>query len=262
MKKRNPQNKIQKSKAELHADLMEQISHLGMFSKEFDIGKSSIAKPISVILNLLLYGDSGNSLALLHHLGLRDRRFFDSAPIIDTRSSFAHCQLAGILVSSKPVSTRYLPLLSSLPHAMKKTPFSEWWMRPVVKDIKGRCFSRMELVKEVRDTDGGGHLDPGLGEPYADFKSGKYMGWWLKTGTGFYRVQHPHLACIRQIAHETLLTLQDAVPQAFDANPYVYPVDPVKDLSGVFLFGSEVKGQPGTIVPLIKVGEAELVGEL
>jgi hypothetical protein len=145
---------------------------------------------------------------------------------------------------------------------MRKTTFSDWWTRPVVKDIKGRSFSRMDLVKEVRDTDGGGHLDPRLSESYADFKNGKYMGWLLKTAIGFDPVQHPHLVCIRQIAHETLLTLQDLVPRAFDSNPYDYPTDPVKDQSGVFVFGTEVKGQPGHHVPVIMVGAAELVGEL
>lgn len=254
--------KVKKTKSELWSDLAEQIELLCAYCEAFDQGKWSMAKPISVSLQLLLAGDTGRSLALLHQLAIRHVRFVDTAPKFADQATFAKCQLAGIHISSAVQKAAYVPLLSAVPHPILKTHFSEWWTRSVVRDTKSRSFSRLELVREVRNTDGGGHLDPELKKPYADFRSGEFMGWRLKRGNSLMPIGHPHLACMRQIAHETLLTLEEVAAQAFKGTRYTYPVDPAAGLDGVLIFDTDVTGAPGKLVPVLRIGETELVGEV
>ena len=251
---------VKKTKVELLEDLVEQIELLVAYCQAFDEGRTSMAKPISAALKILLYGDQGKSLALLHQLGLRQKKFANTARPFPLNSRFPQCQLAGIHIQEDS-QARYVPLLSDIPHAIEKTDFVDWWTAPVIRDLRNRTFSRLDIVKEVRDTDGGGHLDAELGVTYSDFKSGRYMGWKLKTDGGLVPIPHPHLACLRQIAHETLLTLQEIAADQFLAS-YVFPAKPMEGVSGVFLFGAQVIGTAGTTAPIIKVGNTELIGEV
>jgi hypothetical protein len=250
-----------KSRDELLTDLSEQIELLCAYCEAFDGGKAVMAKPMATALKVLLYGGQGKSQALLHQLGIRQRRFFDSAQPFRPGSRFAQCQLAALHVRSGDAS--YMPLLSDLPYALARTDFPDWWTSPVVRDNKNRTFSRLQIVQEVRDTDGGGHIDAELGEEYADFKSGRYMGWRLRTAAGNKHVADPHLACVRQIAHETLLTLKEAASEQFKT-AYVYPEKPIQGKGGAILFGTEVQGPPGGTVPVLNIGidGTELIGEV
>lgn len=259
----NPKHpRVKKTKAELLEDLAEQIELLTTYCEAFDAGKHSMVKPMSASLKVLLYGDKGKSLALLHQLGLRQRRFIDTAQPIPNGSTFAQCQLAGIYVPPDSHKVAYVPLLSDLPHPILRTAFADWWATmPVVRDMQGRTFTRLELVQEVRDTDGGAHLDAELNERYADFKSGRYMGWKVRTPEGLNSIQHPHLACLRQITHEVVLTLQEIVPEQF-RSPYTFSLKPMDGKFGAFLFGTQIAGNPGSSVPILKIGDTELVGEL
>jgi hypothetical protein len=252
---------IKKSRTELLGDLVEQISHLLTYCTAYDLGQLSMAKPISVGLAILLYGDQGKSLSLLHQLGLRQRRFLDTAPALPSKSTYPLCQLAVILVEEQKQTASYVPLLSDVPNPPVKSEFPEWWTKPVVRDIRGRTFSRLELVKEVRDTDGGAHLDAALGETYADFKSGRYMGWQIEVDEKKSPISHPHLACMRQIAHETLLTLREAAPGQFNAE-YVFDANPLANRPGVLLYGNGMVGPPGSSVTAIQFGDMKLIGEV
>jgi hypothetical protein len=78
----------------------------------------------------------------------------------------------------------------------------------VVKDNKGRFFNRRELVLNIADTDGGAHVDPGLDAAYADLSRNNSLGWNIVEGDVQRPFPPPTMACIRQIAHEVLKTLQ------------------------------------------------------
>ena len=188
---------VKKSRKELQDELAAQIELLVCHCEAYDQGRQAMVRPISAVLKILLYGDRGRSLALLHQLKIRDSRFVDTAlPLLDGEK-FPRCELAAIHVAADASWASYVPTLSSIGGVVHKTPFHEWWTAPVVRDAIGRKFSRMSLVQEVRDTDGGAHVDQEQNEPYADFKSGKYMGWKLKRSSGDNGfVTAPHLACI------------------------------------------------------------------
>lgn len=91
---------------------------------------------------------------------------------------------------------------------MRSVPFTSWWCDPVLKDVKGRKFSRLDLVSHVADTDGGAHVDPSLDEAYMALSRQNSLGWVLGDGRTPLEGR-PELACARQIAHEVLTTLRD-----------------------------------------------------
>lgn len=256
-----PRNIVKKSKSDLLDDLAEQIELLVSYCQLFDNGTISMAKPMSAALKVLLYGAQGNSLSLLHQLGLRQRRFVDTSPGIKERSSFPQCQLAAILVDDVAGNATYVPMLSSVPGKLDRSEFAIWWNAAVVRDSRGHTFSRMSIVQEVRDTDGGAHLDQGLEENYLHFKSGRYMGWQLRKDGNLTKIPHPHSACIRQIAHETLLSLQEIASTEFRSE-YHFASEPFLGRNGVVLFNTQVSGNPGQLVPMIRVGNLELIGEV
>ena len=96
---------------------------------------------------------------------------------------------------------------------------------------------------------------------YSDFKSGRYMGWKVRQGNSLNAIPHPHLACLRQIAHEALLTLEECAAEQFKTK-YVYPEKPIDDKPGVLLFGNQVEGPASTMVPVLRFGNTELIGEV
>ncbi len=259
MKKRGP--KVAKSRAALLDDLKEQIELLCDYCRSFDDGKRRFAKPMSTSLRILLCGNAGNSISLLHQLDLRKVRFVDTCQPLPIKSRFPQCQLAAIHISGTEPQAEYVPMLSNLPYPPRQTPFAEWWTIPIIRDIRGHGFSRLELVQEVSNTDGGAHIDPGLNEAYSHFRSGTYMGWKIRSGEALSNIEDPHLACIRQITHETLLTLLGEVPERFQSG-YQYPAESTKHLNGALLFGTNVDGAPGSVVPIIRIGATELVGEV
>ncbi|XXQ53866.1 hypothetical protein ACA040_002548 [Xenophilus aerolatus] len=230
---------FKRSKEELLGELAEQIRLLVDYCAAFDAGRTHFAKPISTTLQILLYGTQGRSLCLLHQLGLRQERFYDTAPPLSEGLS-PQCQLAAIHVDTANMRGSYVPMLSGTGRS-ELVAFSDWWNTPVVRDAKARTFSRLEIVKTLRDQDGGAHLDGELLESFADFKSGAYSGWKLRHKGELKAIAHPHLACIRQIAHETILSIERLAPQSVQA-AYSFPIEPSYDHPYLELFDVAVSG--------------------
>jgi len=91
------------------------------------------------------------------------------------------------------------------PAAHRNAPVSAWWDGEVVYFGAGRKIYRRQLVLAACNKDGGAHVDADIP---ADYR-------WIREGTGFaFTVERsdgqkkenvlpaPHLACLRQIAHE------------------------------------------------------------
>jgi hypothetical protein len=90
--------------------------------------------------------------------------------------------------------------------------FVNWWNDPVLRDQHVEHFSRKQLVLHVADTDGGAHVDSSLDEAYMKLSRENSLGWLFSRGQGSSEppLNLPHLACMRQIAHELLRTLHEA----------------------------------------------------
>jgi hypothetical protein len=87
----------------------------------------------------------------------------------------------------------------------RQVPFTQWWEEEVFQHPDGSGLSRKELVLNAADTDGGAHVDPQLNETYARFSRENAMG--LCADAAGKPIHGATQAAIRQIAHETLRTL-------------------------------------------------------
>ena len=199
--------RIKLSKPELWAALNDQVGLLIHACSSFDGGLEIIGKHIALNLRVLLH-HYGNSNSLLHQLGLRKKRFLDTAGELDSRNLLTDCPLCTMHIGGG--SDRYEPLCATDggPLAPRWIPFEQWWNNSVIKDNKGRFFNRRELVFDVANTDGGAHVDPSLDEAYLELSRKNSLGWIIKSGDIERPFPPPTMACIRQIAHEVLETLK------------------------------------------------------
>lgn len=158
-------NRVKRSREDLKRELREQLQLLAHACRTYDAGHEAIGKHIALSLRVLLHS-YGQSRALLEQLGLRKGRFFDSAGALNPRNLLSESPL--IVHSLSDTGGGYLPLMAAGtgPLGEKEVAFAEWWNEPVLKDVEGRKFSRLDLVLHVADTDGGAHVDPELDAAY------------------------------------------------------------------------------------------------
>jgi len=202
--------RVSRSNEDLKQELKDQISLLQNACNSFDKGLDAIGKHIALILRVLLH-HKGQSRSLLEQLNLRDKRFFDSAGPLNANNLLTECNLVRCSVSHD--GAKYIPM-GEPPISPKKVKFVDWWGNPVLKDNKKRTYCRRELVENVADTDGGAHVDPDLEEAYMDLSRNNSLGWLLSDGDISEAFGgRPELACMRQIAYEVLLTLQENAPE-------------------------------------------------
>ena len=189
----------------------------------FNKGLEAVGKHISLSLRVLLH-HHGNSRSLLDQLGYRSGKFLDSAGPLNPGNLLTECNLVMMRLSSSGAS--YLPLIAGGggPLPIRPVPFVNWWNVPLLKDNQGRTFCRRELVLNVADTDGGAHVDPGLEEAYMALSRENSLGWIFSDGSMESALAgRPELACMRQIAHELLSTIQRYVPEFREFSEPVIP---------------------------------------
>jgi len=230
-------NRVQRSKAELKQELAEQLLLLQNSCRSFDSGLEVIGKHIALSLRVLLY-QHGSSRSLLDQLGLRAGKFFDTAGPLSPDNLVTECNLVAMRFSNLGGESegRYVPSIEAGGSPLKRYAlFVNWWNDPVLKDIRGRTFSRMELVTHVADTDGGAHVDPGLDEAYMALSRQNSLGWTFGNDGISIPIDEQaghmaspfkgriELACMRQIAHELLSTIHQTIPEFRE---YAEPVIP------------------------------------
>lgn len=218
-------NRVKRPKDELQRELAEQLDLLRHSCRSFDGGLEIVGKHISLSLRVLLH-HQGNSRSLLEQLGLRSGRFFDSAGPLNPKNLLTECNLVSMRIGESGAD--YLPLLAIGldQRPMRAIQFADWWNNPVMKDKSKRTLCRRELVLNVADTDGGAHVDPELEEAYMAISRENSLNWFVNDGkTLSFPKGRPELACMRQIAHELLCTLQKSAPQFCDAAQPIIPPD-------------------------------------
>lgn len=199
-------SRVRRQPSELRHELNEQLQLLERACQSFDSGFEPIGKHMALSLRVLLH-QSSNSQALLEQLGLRSKRFMDTAFDLNPKNLLPECPLTAMQVGQV---SKYVALcqIGGGPNKCRWLPFAEWWNNSVIKDDKGRFFNRRELVLNVANTDGGGHVDPTLDEAYMDLSRNNSLGWVLGSGNVQRPFPPPVMACIRQIAYEVIETIQ------------------------------------------------------
>ena len=214
----NTRRRQKLSRIDLELALQEQISLLIHACDSYDKGFEAIGKHIAVILRVLLHNTSV-SRALLDQLGYRKIKFYDTAGVQDPENLMSSCGLVAMRIVTN-IGGSYIPKFQAgsgdEPSPDPKINFTSWWNNHVYKDINNNFMNRRELILNVANTDGGGHVDPGLDELYYAFSKKNALGWTFSNG----KIEKtfdgkPELVCMRQIAHEVTKTLLDEVPQLF-----------------------------------------------
>ena len=89
-----------------------------------------------------------------------------------------------------------------------KIDFEEWWHKEIYSDGQGTVFSRKDLVTFVANHDGYAHIEEDINFKYQSFKDANILDNFLNLNEK-KKVNMATLASIRQIAYETLMTLND-----------------------------------------------------
>jgi hypothetical protein len=180
-------NKRVRTQPELKVQLCEQIHLLQHYCIEFDKGDWAMAKPISVALRVLFH-QSGKSYpnqgALLHQLKIRNGFWFDSTRLFGT----------------------------TIP--CRRTNFQNWWNEEIFHHHNFGALCRRIIVATMADQDGGAHVDGSINNSYDSILNGSYFN--VTFGENKIPPQGVERACIRTIAHETLMTLEKRFPALFE----------------------------------------------
>lgn len=230
--------KIPQSPSDLERHLKEQLEFLERSADAFDDGFTGEAKRMAVCLRILLH-DTGRSTSLLTQLGGKDVEFVDSAFEDDPNSLVSHAGLLGIAVGKG--ETRLMARLDGDdPSWFRTAQFTDWWDAPVMRDLKGRIYTRGDIVLAVANKDGGAHVDPKLDEAYAELSRANALGIYGGTTDNIEPLSEPERVTIRQIAHEILKSLKPG----YEKKPAAEDVAIIGGVSVEFKPSTEVVG-PG-----------------
>ncbi len=199
--------RIPQSRADLEAQLAEQLEFIRASGSAFDNGFEGEAKRLAVAVRILVH-DKGSSKSLLGQLGMKDLLFFDTAHDVNPKNLLTHMGLVGMQASSQ--GTRFVAFLGDSPRG-KGIPiaFRQWWEKVVFVDDRRATLTREELILSVANQDGGAHVDPALSETYARLSRENSMGWVSAGESGTRPLENAHLPAVRQVAFEVELSLKE-----------------------------------------------------
>lgn len=233
--------KYRQSEQELRRHLCEQLRFLLASATSFDEGFEGEAKRLATTIRVLVH-DTKHSKSLLHLLKIKGAiKMHNTAHPFDAGNLMPHQGLVVMKVEAPggvgtsvsftlfgeeepytdnpPGQPRakvtYEPRVSAPPGRLELTivPFNRWWEETVIKDKTGTLFRREDLVLAIANKEGGAHVDPELDEEYARLTRSHSQGWQVIT-EGIRQPPDNSIvaASIRQIAHELLVSIEQAFP--------------------------------------------------
>lgn len=203
---------IAKKQEELELHLREQVRFLMKSAEEFDAGDRAEAQRLAATMRVLVH-DTAASHSLLDQLGVKSAlQFHDSvaqpppAPGVGAQMmGFVRWDLIGI------GGTRFTPTLAA---AVKKVAFSVWWdgwvLRYRPQGQPPADLTRRRVVLAMANKDGGSHVDSELAADYYALTRQRAFGELAINGEVVDWDANPVSCIVRQIAHELILTLQEA----------------------------------------------------
>ena len=104
--------------------------------------------------------------------------------------------------------------------------FDDWWNQAEILRIKDiRRLTRRELILGIANTEGGAHIDISIDPAIYTLARTHQRSENIENGFLTYHLNAPAHASVRQIAHETLMTLNTEYPDFFDGS-YPYSLEP------------------------------------
>ncbi|MDH3052339.1 hypothetical protein QEN42_21135 [Gordonia alkanivorans] len=203
-----------RSRSELMELLREQLRFLELSNTSFDSGHLIEAKRLAVTLRVL-FRQTASSHALVMQLGLdRQLSWVDTAGRVDPENLLSVTGLVQMRFTARDsTQPAYVAKLGSYPQRFvlarhgrrrrgNRAPFEEWWNTPVMRDSKGREFSRWNLVNILSNKEGGAHVDPKPHAGYVGLSQENSLGWYLNGDKPLE--SNPVFPSVRQISYEVL----------------------------------------------------------
>jgi len=202
--------RVKLTQEQLSSHLEEQIDFIRSSAALYDGGKTHEAKRIAIAVINIVY-DRGKTKSLLSQLGMHDRNFYSSGitnrphPLDDSKLTAYHPLIAVEMFPDG--SARYLPMFDDMNGRSVK--IGEWLNEIIFKYGGNVLISRLDLLRYMRDTDGGSHVDDEIGEDYYNLAVSKGLNVKnLKDGKDV-AFEGAQLCAARQIGHEILRTFGD-----------------------------------------------------
>ena len=230
--------RIERSEDDLRRQLNEHVRMLIHHCAAYDKGEVGVAKSIAGVLYQFFHQgkNQGANQALLGSLGLLTRDCFlsFSRPLEDRTIAIA--RLTYLVQFGYLDDGQWKMLAGHTPYfcnelgkslECKSLSAADWWGELVIlfpdENNQRREFSRSRLVRSMADSDGGRHTDTRLDRGYHDLTRSKALGYYLKMGDQQIHAGGVEQATMRQLAHETLMSLMTIEPSSFDGKDYVFP---------------------------------------
>lgn len=206
--------KVARPKKHLERKYMELLDAMVVSCRAYDQGFLGEAVRLAACLHIALY-DGGQNKSALDQLGGKDKiTFRNSAVAMIPGNLLSEMPMVQTILGGDPQKS-YQPIYDQGPFGwIDRKPFHDWWNQPVLKTRQGNLLTRGDLIRLMRDQDGGAHLDHKLDETYADLTLNNGMGWTIVADGQATDVTYgPEYATMRQIAHEFLETMKDYSPK-------------------------------------------------
>ncbi|MBC8115656.1 MAG: hypothetical protein H7062_14830 [Candidatus Saccharimonas sp.] len=185
--------------------LSKQLRFLQTSCREYDAGNPSEAIRIAQALRVIFH-NTHKSKSLLMHLQASSIQMHSTCRRTRTDNPNGYWPgLVQIHIDVEQITISCTPVLDETPHGHRMVPVDTWWSGEVVFFGETHTIRRNKLVLDAANKDGGAHVDVSLPPDYQ----------WMLNGSGFAfsrtnssGTQHarwvvfPHLACLRQMAHE------------------------------------------------------------
>jgi hypothetical protein len=210
--------RVSVSENDLRGHLKEFLQELRQSAASFDADHHWEAKRCASVMTTL-FSRSKSNLCLISQLGMGDRKLVSSCALASRWVDTSDLQVGpGLFLDG------YRPALDS--SILVFVSIDAWWNQPVLR-IGAREFSRGEIIRIVRDQDGGAHIDGTQDIDYADLKTSQAVVARPVGHGGLFIVdavfRNPARFLIRQFCHEVLKSLD---PE-YSSQPKIRPKDHV-----------------------------------
>lgn len=201
-------NRVPTTGEERWQHLQEQMGFIRRSCREFDQGNHAEAKCMANDVVKLVFNERGFR-SVLHQVKLMPGMGF-----LSTVSKNA-LPFGAMLVATKfgPEGASYEAFAANPKFAEFSPPrlmqFADWWNEPVIYLAGGKSIPRWKIARNLRDQQGGGHVDPEIDAEMADLKRNNPVGQtWAINGQDMGRIPGVELHTMRQIAHEVLISIE------------------------------------------------------
>lgn len=215
--------KIKKSTEELTEHLREQLSALRSSMKGYDSGDRFEAKRLAAAIHMMCFDGKRNTKSIVSMLGMRKTMLFTSSfvfpalpPLPEGREQVGEA----IFLPGSPLVSIYTCRDGTLeyrpsgeagfhihPQNMPAMQLDSWWDEVIFQKTCGIKLSRKNIILNVRDKDGGAHVDDHIND--YNYNVLKKVGDWRvnyikQTGMGFEKIPAGDMIrpLVRQMAWE------------------------------------------------------------